>query len=128
MKAINDPGPIKLVDVLGEPVYESPGKQAEATLSKFLLGLLATPEFVGELKGMDAAVLVLEARKAILAWPPGPGAKALENEHHAAFVRSIKTTQFQQHIAHNFVPFMAAVVDAKDGTAALVPPAEAAAA
>ncbi len=122
MKAIIDAGPIKLFDVLGNPVPDENGKQAEATTQKFLLGLLATPEFVGELKGMDAAVLVLEARNALLAWPDGPGPKPLENEHHAAFVRAIKTAQFQQHIAHNFVPAMRAVLDAKNVPVALAAP------
>lgn len=135
MRAIIDPGPIKLVDVLGEPIREPvidangqqardekgqpKTRQAEATLPKFLLGLCATAEFIGELKGMDAAVLVLEARKAIQAWPEGPGPKPIENAHHEAFCRTIKTTEFNHPIAHNFVPFMRAVVDAKDVPAAI---------
>lgn len=119
MKQINDPGPIKLVDVFGNPIPGEEGKQAEATLATFLLGLTGTPEFVGDLKGIDAAVAVLEARTAIQAWPAGPGPKPCETEIWKNLCRAIRTATFNQPIAHNLVPCMRAVLDAKDVPAAL---------
>ncbi len=128
MKHIQDPGPIKFVNLLGqqmrEPVVGPDGepllengkpklKAATGTLKQFSLGLLAAPEFIGELKGIDAAALVLSARQAIAGWDDAPGPKLLEDEHHRGLVRAVKETKFDQAIAHNLVPFMQAIVDAK---------------
>lgn len=143
MKQIIDPGPIDLVNLLGEPMREQVNgpdgypaieivdgqrrqktKPSRATLKQFALGLLATEQFIGEAKGLDAAALVFEARKAIAAWPDGPGPKQIENEHHRGLVRAVKDTKFDQSVAHNLVPFMLAITEAKEAPAVVAVPEE----
>lgn len=143
MKHIIDPGPITLVNLLGQPmregVFDADGqpvietvdgqrrqklKPARITFSEFCLGMLGATQFVGEAKGIDAAALVLDARKAIAAWPAGPGPKPLENEHHRGLVRVVKEHAFDVGTAHNLVPYMRALVDAKDEPVAVAAPAE----
>lgn len=146
MKQINDPGSIEIVNLLGEPMCEPVNgpdgypvletvdgqrrqktKPSRATLKQFALGLLATAEFIGDAKGVDAATLVLDARKAIAAWTDGPGPKLLENEHHRGLVRAVKEAKFEQTIAHNLVPYMLAITEAKEApVAAAEKPAESA--
>lgn len=139
MKQLNDPGPIDIINLLGEPMREpvsgpdgfptievvdgqrrQKSKLSRATLKTFALGLLATPEYVGDAKGLDAAALVFDARKAIAAWPDGPGPKLLENEHHRGLVRAVKEAKFDNTVAHNLVPYMLAITEAKDAPPAVV--------
>lgn len=139
MKTIIDPGSVHLENLLGqkmrEPVTDSNGqpvfetangqrvmkmRDAVATLREFCLGLLAVPAFIGDKTGYEAAELVLSARKAIAAWKDGPGPKLLEDEHHRGLARVVKDHPFEQTVAHNLVPFMRAVVDAKDAAAAIL--------
>lgn len=143
MKQIIDPGPIDVVNLLGDPMRENvvgpdgypvlevvdgqrrqKTKPSRATLKQFALGLLATEQFIGDAKGLDAATLVFEARKAIAAWPDGPGPKLLENEHHRGLVRAVKETKFDQSVAHNLVPFMLAITEAKEAPAVVAVPEE----
>lgn len=141
MKQINDPGTIDVVNLLGDPQFEpvigpdgypsletvdgqrrQKVKPARITLRDFCLSLLALPPFVGEAKGLDAAALVFEARGALLAWPDGPGPKALENEHHRGLVRCVKAHDFGAG-GYNLVPFMRAIAEAVDVPAAAAAPA-----
>lgn len=139
MKQLNDPGPISVVNLLGEPMREvvtgpdgypeietvdgqrrQRTKLSRATFKQFCLGLLGTEQFVGDAKGIDAATLVFDTRKAIAAWDEAAGPKQLENEQHRALLRAVKEGKFDQAIAHNLVPYMRAIAEAKDAPPAPV--------
>lgn len=141
MKCINDPGPIhptepdgaRAREVVkgddGYPVIEivdgvrrQKTRPVVLTLRDVLVGLSTVPAYVGERKGMDAAVFLLETRQALKAWPEGPGPKLLENDQHAGFLRVLKEHDFGAG-GDALVPYLLAVRDAKDAPA-VVPVAE----
>lgn len=132
MKLLLDPGPIALETVngkriresvsddSGQPVYDMvEGQQrmrtkpAVATFKEFCLGLIVSPLFIGDKKGIDAAELMLSAKKSISAWGE-QNTKALDDEHVRGLQRVVREHPFEQNISHNFVPYMREILEAKD--------------
>lgn len=138
MKQIEDIGPIKVTDVYGnqvpEQVTDSSGhpvietvdgqkryktKPAVATLKNLCLSMCVLPQYVGELKGIEAAVFIMESRKTFGGWKEGPGSKLLENDQHKGLLRVLKEHDFGAAVAHSLVPHLQAIADAKDVSLAL---------
>jgi hypothetical protein len=116
---IRVPKDIEAIGVAGQRVVESDeaGVQRPLVVSfqRFFLGMLSDPLFSDGKKGIEAAELVHDTRKRVLTeLERKDGWMTLTREQHRRARRVIEEASVDPNLAHNFVPFMRAVVDASD--------------
>jgi hypothetical protein len=111
MKSVIYVAPIHCTNTKGEP-WPSAKDQKVLTQKEFLLDQIGQDGFAGSRKGVHQVRFQLAVIGAVESAKDGVGYE-LEDEHHAALVDSIEKAEFSGVVAHNLLPFIDAILDAR---------------
>jgi len=115
MKRIQFQGPVKIVDVSGEPVpvSNSDTSQAEWSFKSYARHLLAQPTFVAGLDQIDAMDLVLTMKRQLDALGDEAGHLDVEDAHHKRLLDAAKVLPLPSGWGFCLLPHAVAIRDAK---------------
>ncbi len=109
MKTVPYAPPVLLTDALGDPWPDAVKGAEPYSQREFLLGLTTEQGFAGTRRGIEQIEFTLAVRAAIRETPDGADYQ-FEDAHHEALAERVRSTEWQQQVAHNFLGFARAVV------------------